>query len=70
MATDAFRVYSTDHPNLPVTIGRRLEVERQRQLNDLRVSQTWETFKERCGIIAGIELAIQICSEAEKEQSR
>lgn len=66
--TEAFQVYSMDHPNLPRTLRGRLAEQQTRLLAQLLASLDWPDFKERRGRIQGLTDAMKLCDEMEREQ--
>lgn len=68
--SEAFKVYSMDHPNLPRGLRGRLAEHHQRLTQQLVNSQNWEDFKERRGRLLGLIDAIGMCEEIEHEQER
>lgn len=71
MAGDsAVRFFRPDSPNTPHTLRQKLEAlqaELAAQLISGAVAD-WPDYKKRTGVIEGLSLAINACTEIEKEQ--
>ena len=65
----AVRLYAPDHPALALTLRSKLEQRIAQCLRDLPLASSWEDFKKRGGVIAGLEEALQVCSEVELDLS-
>ncbi len=66
MAASAIQFFAPDHPALGRTLRGKLEKMKAEKLEDLLVSQDWPDFKQRKGVIDGLQEAITECVEAEK----
>lgn len=68
--TDALQIYSLDHPQIARTLRAKLIKRRQ----DLGVALTdgyaadWGDYNRRAGTIKGLDEAIAICEDVEKEE--
>ena len=63
----AVRFYSPDHPALAATIRARLEQRRKELLDHVLLAADWPDYTKRRGTIYGIDEAIRLCDEVEKE---
>lgn len=65
----AIRLFAPDHPALAVTVRARLEKERNSQIEQMATgyAQDWGDYKQRVGIVKGLDEAIQICLNVEQE---
>ena len=64
----AVRLYAPDHPALTNTVRAKL-MKRRAELVEAAVasSQDWPDFRYRYGVIQGLEEAIAMCEQAEKD---
>ena len=64
----AVRLYASDHPALTNTVRAKL-VKRRVELFETTVlaAQNWADFTERRGLIRGLDEAIALCEQAEKD---
>lgn len=69
MADSALRLYAENHPALAGTLRVRLEARRSELIkqNGEGYSQDWSDYKHRAGVIQGLQDAIDICEQAEKD---
>lgn len=70
-AAEPIRFYADEDRRLPDRVSRQLVGYRQ-TLRDALVggyATDWADYKHRVGFIAGIDHALSICAEAEKELS-
>jgi hypothetical protein len=69
MAESAVRLYAPDHPALAHTVRGKLVKERAKLASELAdgFAKDWPDVKHRTGKIAGIDTAIAICDEVEKD---
>ncbi len=68
--SDAFTMYALDHIRTPKTIRKRL-TERRAELADMLVggyASDWADYRHRVGVIIGLNEAIDVCAEIEKQQ--
>ena len=65
----AVRLFAPDHPALAVTVRARLEKQRENQIEQMATgyAQEWGDYKQRVGIVKGLDEAIQICLNVEQE---
>ena len=65
----AVRLFAPDHPALAVTVRARLEKQRENQIEQMATgyAQEWGDYKQRVGIVKGLDEAIQICLTVEQE---
>lgn len=69
MSGDAFSVYAMDTPQGARTIKARL-LKRKSELSDYIVAgevQDWPDYKRRVGVLEGIDEALRVCDDIEKE---
>jgi len=66
--TRGFSVFALDHPQAVRTLRMKLERRRADRLSELIVSQDWPDFKERVGILKGLDEALQDCDDIEKAE--
>ena len=69
MSDSSFSITSVIHPYAPRTLADRLRKEHVDWAMQLVACQSWEVFKERVGFLRGLERAIQMCEEIEKEMN-
>ena len=64
----AVRLYAPDHPALTKTVRAKL-MKRRVELFETTVlaAQNWPDFTERRGLIRGLDEAIAMCEQAEKD---
>lgn len=70
MADRAVRLYAEDHPALARTLRAKLE-KRQVELGGQLMAgsvQDWPDYKQRLGVIRGLDEAIELCKAEEKSQ--
>jgi hypothetical protein len=65
----SFSITSIIHPYAPRTLADRLHKERLEWTIKLVNCQSWEHYKEQVGFLRGLERAIQMAEEIEKELS-
>ncbi len=68
--SDAFTMYALDHVRTPKTIRKKL-AERQAELARMLAAgyaSDWADYRHRVGVISGLEEAIDVCAEIEKQQ--
>ena len=67
--TEPVRFFVDDDQRLPQTVASQLKLVRKKKVDELGggYAQTFEDYKLRVGFIKGLEAAIEICEEAEKE---
>jgi hypothetical protein len=66
-----FRLYAEDHPALARTLRAKLE-KRQVELGGQLMAgsaQDWPDYKQRLGVIRGLQEAIDLCADEEKSQN-
>jgi hypothetical protein len=56
-----------DSPQALRRMQQRLMEERFRVIEQLCNADGWDDFKERLGKVRGLETAVQLCAEVEKE---
>ena len=63
------RLFVPDNPILARTLRQKLELERNKlgQSIVLGFAADWPDYRERIGVIKGLNLAIELCLEAEKQ---
>lgn len=64
----AVNIYGLDHPRLARTVKAKLEKLKAETLLALPCAQGWDDFNKRVGQIRGIEDAIALCEQTEKEE--
>ena len=65
---EAVRIFAVDTPGAVRTIAQRI-VERQRELVDQLIhADGWPDYTQRRGVIYGLQEALQICNEIDKEE--
>ncbi len=68
--SDAFTMFALDQNRTPKTIRKRL-TERQDELARMLAggyAVDWADYRHRVGLILGLQEAIDICAEIEKQQ--
>lgn len=65
--SSAVRFYSPEHPALAHTVRGKLEVRRAKLSAEITdgFSSDWPDYRQRVGVIKGIDEAIQCCIETE-----
>lgn len=63
---DPIRLYAEDHPALALKLRAKLERRQTELFGGLTVAQDWADYKERVGVIRGLQEAIDICEAEEK----
>ena len=69
-ASDAFTVYALDQSRTPKTIAKRL-AERRAELAYFLAeggAQDWGSYQRIVGTISGLDEAMAICADIEKQQ--
>ncbi len=70
MPAEAFHVYAVDSPRVARTIKARLE-KRRLELVVLIAAPggvtSWEDYQRRVGVLEGIDEALRVCDDIEKE---
>lgn len=67
--TDALQIYSLDHPQIARTLRAKL-IKRRQELGSALAdgyAEDWGDYKGRAGVIKGLDEAIAICEQVEKE---
>jgi hypothetical protein len=62
--------FTPDPPQLARTLRARLQQQKQQFVGQLLLASSWDDFKARSGRIQGIDDAIALCEQIEKEQDR
>lgn len=67
----AVRFFATDSPALSRTLRARLEKCQVEHAGHVAggLAQDWPDYKQRIGVIAGLQEAIDICMQIESEQN-
>ncbi len=66
--SDAFTMFALDQNRTPKTIMKRL-TERQAELVGMLLNaQDWAHYQRMVGTIQGLEEALEVCREVEKQQ--
>ena len=64
----AVRLFAADHPALTNTVRQRVTALRAKLISEcVGAAQDWPDFTQRRGVIIGLEHALRICGEADKE---
>ena len=64
----AVRLFAADHPALTNTVRQRVTVLRAKLITEcVSAAEDWPDYKQRRGVIIGLEHALRICGEADKE---
>ena len=64
----AIRLFAADHPALTNTVRQRVTALRAKLISEcVGAAEDWPDFKQRRGVIVGLEHALRICEEADKE---
>jgi len=64
----AVRLYAPDHPALVLTVRRKVEAEREQQINNmLRTRLSFDDYNYRTGIIEGLRIALLLTDQSEQE---
>ena len=64
----AVRLFAADHPALTNTVRQRVTALRAKLISEcVGAAQDWPDFTQRRGVIIGLEHALRICEEADKE---
>jgi len=64
---DPVTFYFPDHPHSLRTLRQKLEEEHEKRVHELVVSDKWEDFTERRGVIRGLEIALKLCNDLEQD---
>ncbi len=67
--SDAFTIHAVDTPRVARTIRGKLN-KRKEELSDFIVSgqvMDWADYKRRVGVLEGIDEALRVCDDIEKE---
>ena len=67
--SDAFTIHAVDTPRVARTIRGKL-IQRKVELADFIVSgqvNDWADYKRRVGVLEGIDEALRVCDDIEKE---
>lgn len=71
MARDpvAFRTFAVDTPRTAATLKAQLQQRKNTDQSLLHTAMDWADYKQRVGIIRGLDIAINLCDDmAEKER--
>ena len=64
----AVRLFAADHPALTNTVRPRVTALRAKLISEcVGAAEDWPDYKQRRGVIIGLEHALRICEEADKE---
>ena len=64
----AVRLFAADHPALTNTVRQRVTVLRAKLISEcVGAAQDWPDFTQRRGVIIGLEHALRICDQADRE---
>ena len=64
----AVRLFAADHPALTNTVRQRVTALRAKLISEcVGAAQDWPDFTQRRGVIIGLEHALRICDQADKE---
>ena len=64
----AVRLFAADHPALTNTVRQRVTALRAKLISEcVGAAEDWPDYKQRRGVIIGLEHALRICGEADKE---
>ena len=64
----AVRLFAADHPALVNTVRQRVTALRAKLISEcVSAAEDWPDYKQRRGVIIGLEHALRICEEADKE---
>jgi hypothetical protein len=68
-AASAFRLFSLDHPHLARTLRAKLHKRQGEFAAQLAggLADDWPDYKHRSGVIQGLQEAIEMCEQEEKE---
>jgi hypothetical protein len=69
-ALQAFQLYSLDHPQVARTLRGKLLARKVELVGQMAAgnAQDFADYKQRVGVIRGIDEALAICEEIEKEE--
>jgi hypothetical protein len=69
MADSAVRFFPVEHPQIVRTVRGKLEAARRDCVAQIAdgYAADWSDYKYRAGVIAGIDIAIQACIDADAE---
>jgi hypothetical protein len=65
---EAARIFAVDTPGAVRTISHRLAKRQDELLQELVYAEDWPDYRQRRGVLYGLQEAIQICSEIDKEE--
>ncbi len=68
MAEEAFRMFTVDAPRTFRTMAKRLRERKEELLRSLIAVQNWDHHQRMVGTINGIEEAIQMLDDVEKQE--
>ena len=64
----AVRLFAPDHPALTNTVRQRVTALRAKLISEcVGAAQDWPDFTQRRGVIIGLEHALRICDQADRE---
>lgn len=65
----AFQVYELDSPQVARTIKHRLEKRREELAAAISMghAKDWSDYRHRVGVLEGIDEALRVCDDLEKE---
>jgi hypothetical protein len=71
MADSAVRFFQVEHPQVARTVKAKLEAARKNAAAQIvdGYAQDWADYKHRVGVIAGLDIGIQACIDAEAEMN-
>ena len=67
-ADTAVTIFGLDNPRLSQTLKGVLLKRKSELLINLTNAEDWPDFKERVGVIKGVQEAIDVCDEIEKNE--
>lgn len=62
-----WRTTLDEHPLLVKSVAGKIIQAKKKVVDEIRHAQSWEDFIRRCGVLLGLEEALKLCEEAEKE---
>lgn len=67
----AVRLYASDHPALAQTLSAKLRKACAEKIAEIGrgYASDWGDYQKRVGTIVGLEAALQLCAESEREIS-
>jgi hypothetical protein len=66
-APSAVKLFAFEHPSLVRSLRGKLTARRAELLGQIVSAQSWDDFKQRVGVIRGLDDALGICDDVDKQ---